>query len=283
MSSSNVLQAGPAPHWRARFSRRVTNLVLILGLMPAVAAATFVFGWAALGRFGLAAGAAVLVERITQHLMRQPERIGDLSAVVQGLLLALLLPPTVPWWLILMGVAMMIVVGKQLFGGVGGYPVNPVLVGWALLLLSWGNRIYPVGEQGLLGTAWVPAIWIGGFLVMVSGHVKWQAPIGMLVGVCVAALALEQIFPGVDPVSVQLGTGSVMLGAFFLASDPTCSPANYWPRLLFGLGAGILVVLLRLWGAWPEPIPFALMLMNLTTPLLDRIRPKPSVRITSHA
>lgn len=281
--SGPLLRGGPSPHWTGSLNRRHLNLALLIGLAPAVIAAFWTFGWAAAGRIGLAGGAAVLVELLTQRAMKQPERIGDLSALVQGVLLALLLPPGVAWWLLLVGVAVMIVVGKQLFGGVGGYPLNPVLVAWAAMLLSWGNRIHPIGDPGLLGTAWVPAILIGGGVLTVLGHIKWQAPLGMIVGCVAAATGLGLLFPESQTLAEQLSTGSFMLGAFFLATDTTTAPANPLARVIFGLGAGLLVVVLRLWGTWPEPVPFALLLMNLLAPLLDRIRFKPIARVTSHA
>lgn len=258
-------------------------MALLVGLTPALVASLVVFSWSAVARLGLAAGAAVFVELITQRLMRQPVRIGDFSAVGQGLLLALLLPPSVSWWVLLIGVIVMIVVGKQIFGGVGGYPLNPVLIGWTALLLSWGNKIHPVGERALLGTAWVPAVFIGGALLLVTGHIKWQAPLGMMVGLAVATQLLSLTYPALGTPAEQLATGSSFLGAFFLATDTTTTPANSLSRLLFGVGAGVLVILLRLWGTWPEPVPFALLLMNLTTPLLDRIRPKPERMVELHA
>ena len=277
-----LLQAGPAPHWRTSLSRRAINLAILVGLAPTVIAAIASFGWGALGRVCLAAGAAAVVEMITQRLMRQPVRIGDLSAIVQGALLALLLPPTVPAWLILAGVVAMVVIAKQLFGGVGSYPFNPVLIAWAVLLLSWGNRIYPAAD-GLLGTAWTPAALIGGALILVLGHVDWEAPLGLLFGVIVGTLVMRSFYPELGTLQSQLVTGSVYLGAFFLATDTTTSPSNPWPRLLFGLGAGLLIIVLRTYGTWPEPVPFALLLMNTLTPLLDRLRPAARRRIVSHA
>jgi len=281
--SATLLRAGPAPHWTSPLRRRHVNLAVVVGLLPAVAAATWVFGWGALGRLALAAGAAVIAELLTQKAMRQPVHVADLSAVGQGLLLALLLPPTAPAWMLLIGVVVMVVVGKQLFGGTGGYPLNPVLVGWAVLLLSWGNRIHPVGELGLLGTAWLPAVWIGGVAVVALGHVKWQAPLGMLVGVGLAAAAFRYFYPEVPTPVEHLGMGSVVLGAFFLSTDSPTAPANPWPRLLFGLFAGAMVVMLRTWGIWPEPVPFALLLANIVSPLLDRLRLRALRRVTSHA
>jgi electron transport complex protein RnfD len=247
-----------------------------------VGAALWVHGWGALARLALAAGAAVLFELVVARLMRQKVRVGDLSALGQGLLLALLLPPTAPWWLLLLGVAVALFVGKLIFGGTGGYPLHPVLVGWAVLLLSWGNRVYPV-DGALLGTAWTPAVWIGGLALLLLGHLRWQAPVGMIVGVGLTAAALRQVYPDVPVPLEQLGQGVLVLGAFFLATDPTVTPANAWPRLLYGLLAGALVVVLRHFGTWPEPVPFALLLTSLMTPLLDRLRPRPARRVTSHA
>ena len=278
-----MLRAGPAPHWRFGLRRRHANLALLVGLVPVLGASVWAFGWPAATRLAFAAGAAVLVELLTQRAMRQPVRVGDFSALGQGLLLALLLPPTAPLWMILVGVVTMIVAGKQIFGGTGGYPLSPVLIGWAVLLLSWGARVHPVGGA-LLGTGWLPAVAIGGGALVLLGHVRWQAPVGMLIGVGLSALALRAFYPEVAAPAEQLATGSALLGAFFLAADPTPSPANVWPRLLFGLLAGALLPVLRLWGTWPEAVPFALLLASLASPLLDRaLRPKPLGRMASHA
>ncbi len=277
-----VLHAGPPPHIRSGLTRRAINLALVLGLGPALVAAVAIHGWGALGRLGLAAGAAMLLELLTQKLLSQPVRVSDLSALVQGLLLALLLPPDAPAWLIVIGVAVMIIAAKQLFGGVGAYPFNPVLIAWAVLLLSWGNRVHPVGGE-LLGTAWTPGLAIGGLILVTLGHVDWRVPFGLLLGVIGAALLFGAVSPGTEPWQTQLMMGSVFLGAFFLATDTTCSPANPWPRLAFGFGAGVMIIVLRTYGIWPEPVPFALLLMNALTPLLDRMRPRPRQRIVRHA
>lgn len=276
-----VLQAGPAPHWRSSLSRRSLNAALLVALLPAVGASLYAYGWSALGRLAFAAGTALIIELIAQKLMRQPIRVADLSALLQGLLLALLLPPTAPAWMILIGVIFMIVVAKQLFGGVGGYPFNPVLIGWAVLLLSWGNRVHPINDQ-LLGTGWTPAVAIGGLLILLLGHIDWQAPLGMLIGVVSAALIFTLAGFELAPWHEQLLTGSVLLGAFFLVTDTTTSPSNAWPRLLYGVAAGALVVLLRQWGIWAEPVPFALLLMNSATPIFDRWQPRARQRVVSH-
>jgi electron transport complex protein RnfD len=280
-NASTLLQAGPPPHVRTALSRRALEVAVLAGLAPTVIAAVVVHGWAALARLALAAGAAVLVEWLTQRAMRQPVRVGDLTAVTQGLLLALLLPPTVPGWMLVVGATFAISVAKHFYGGVGSYPFNPVLIGWAVLLLSWGNRVHPVGDA-LLGTAWTPSVAIGGATLVVLGHLDWEAPVGAILGVVLAALAFGATGADVAPWPEQLTTGSVLLGAFFLATDRTCSPANRWPRLLFGAFAGAMVVVLRRYGIWPEPVPFAILLANLVAPLLDRLRPAARRRLVRH-
>lgn len=278
------LRSGPAPHWRSPLRRVHLNIALLVGLLPVLAGALWAFGWPALTRLALAGGAAVVVELLTQIAFRQKVRISDLSALLQGLLLALFLPPTVPIWLLVIGVVVMIVVGKQIFGGVGGYPLHPVLIAWAVLLLSWGNQVLPTSEIGVLGTGWFVAPWIGGTILLVTGHLKWEAPLGMLGGVTFAAFGLGYLYPEVFAPADQLLAGTVALAAFFVASDSTCCPPNAWARLLFGLIAGMLVVILRLWGTWAEPIPFAILLASILGPVLDRVsRAKPKRRLVSHA
>jgi len=277
------LRAGPAPHWRLGPRRHHLNGALLVGLIPACAAAVAVQGFDALGRLAVAAGAAVVVELLTARAFRQPVRVGDFSALVEGLVLAMLLPPTVPYWLLLIGVVVMVVVGKQVFGGTGGYPIHPALIGWAVLLLSWPHRVHPVGDM-LIGTAWLPALWIGGVLLVFTGHIRWQAPLGMLLGVALAVSLLPGTGIGGEGLVTQLGTGSLVLATFFVVTDSPCGPANSWARLVYGVAAGVLVILLRRYGVWPEPVPFALILASLISPLLDRgLKGRPLGRIATHA
>lgn len=224
-----------------------------------------------LGMVALASGFAVLVEYVTQLAMRTPYRALDGHAALMGVLLALLLPPTVPVWVLLVGVAITVFLGKQVFGGIGSYPMHPAVVGWLVLVLSWPNHVYPVGIASVAGgtTAAVVLTAVGGLFLWARGVIRPQISLGVLAGVAVFALLFGGRLDG--GFSDQFLKGHVFLAAFFLATDPTSSPANQRAMWLYGFGTGFLIVLIRAFGVWADAVPFAVILMNTVTPLLDRL------------
>ena len=150
---------------------------------------------------------------------------------------------------------------------------NPVAVGWLILLLSWPNHLYPVEAASIAGAHWtvVALTTICGIALCSTRLIRWQIPAAILIGTLVSSLALGPWLPG--SLTDQFFSGHLMLMAFFLATDATCSPANRRAMWIYGLGMGFLVILIRAFGIWPDATPFALMLMNVMSPLLDRIRP----------
>ncbi len=227
-----------------------------------------------LGTIALAAGFGALFEYVTQVAMRQPYRATDGHGALMGMLLALIMPPTVPAWVLLVGVAVTVFLGKQIFGGIGGYPMHPAMVGWMVLLLSWPHHLYPVGSasMGAPGAAAILATVAGGMFLWWRGLIRPQITLGVLAGVAVFSLAFAGRLQGgfVD----QFLTGHVVLCAFFVATDSTCSPANRRAMWIYGAGTGFLIVLIRAFGVWPDAVPFAVLLMNVVNPLLDRLRPR---------
>ena len=305
-----TLTVGTAPHWRARTSVSRLHVVTILALLPTallgavghafgdraaaldgafgplnavIKALTVAMGvdsgalwlFGILGTLALAMGVATLVEYGAQVLMRQPYHATDGHGALMGLLLALMMPPTVPWWVLIAGVIIAIFVGKQIYGGLGGYPMHPAIIGWMALLLSWPNLVYPVGAASIAapGHAAVLATLAGGLVLWGLGHIRLQVPLGVLLGVVLFSLLFQSRLHG--GVGEQLLTGHVMLAAFFLATDTTSSPANGWAMALSGFLAGALIMLIRAFGIWPDAAPFAVLLTNAFNPLLDRIRPRP--------
>ena len=223
-----------------------------------------------LGTVALASGFAVLVEYVSQMAMRQPYRALDGHAALMGVLLALLLPPTVPVWVLLIGVVVAVFLGKQLYGGLGSYPMHPAVVGWLVLVLSWPNWIYPVGMDSVASATATTVVLTaaGGLLLWARGWIKPQIPLGTLASVAVFSLLFAGRLEGTF--GDQFLKGHVFLAAFFLATDPTSSPANRRGRWLFGLGLGFLIVLIRAFGVWADAVPFAVILMNILNPLVDR-------------
>ncbi len=226
-----------------------------------------------LGTLALGFGAGALIEYVCQVLMRQPYRATDGHGALMGLLIALLMPPTVPWWVLLFGVAMAIFVGKQIFGGIGGYPMHPALVGWMILLLSWPQYLYPIDTASIAAPHIAPVIVtaLGGIALCVLGVVPYQIPVGVIGGAAVATVIFGSELSG--GIGAQLFQGHLMLAAFFLGTDSTSSPANMRARWIFGAGLGFMVILIRAYGIWPDAVPFAVLLMNALFPLIDRLRP----------
>jgi electron transport complex protein RnfD len=226
------------------------------------------------------------------------------------LLLSFLLPASAPWWLVTIGAASSIILGKMVFGGLGANPLSAPLVGWAICRISWGefmdtnatmlssNLAAPLqqlkyfgletiqsitsldlflGKQlGGLGEIHIAALLAGGLFLLIRGHIRWEIPTGFITGVLLTAWIYQLIAPtAYAPPLFHLLAGGAIFGAFFLATDPSSSPIGLIPSLLFGLIAGAMVIVIRIYGIYPDGVPFAILLTSLFTPLLDRIRPKP--------
>jgi electron transport complex protein RnfD len=307
-----LFTVGPPPHWRAESSIARMNYAYILALLPAagVGCIAYGFGPEALQSLGvgttlfsraliflvrqlgipvevfsmigaasvvaIAMGTAVLAEYVTQILFRQPYQATNGHGALMGLIIGIMMPPTVPWWVVVVGVAIAIVVGKQIYGGIGGYPFHPAMIGWMILLLSWQNHIYPVGMDSISAQHWVVIFltFLGGVMLVALGHVRWQIPLGVILGVAVFTPLFHLFKPELAGPLSQLATGNVMLAAFFILSDSTCSPVNPIPMLIYGALTGAMIMLIRTFGVWPDAIPFAVLLLNLLNPVIDRIRPK---------
>ncbi len=239
------------------------------------------------------------------------------------MLFALLLPVNAPWWLVMTGCTLMIVAGKKLFGGWGGYAVHPVALSLAMLTLSWPGRLdytaslIQVGGSGPLieplrlvktlgaeaassfapldlllgqqvagvGNGLVLWLLLGGLMLVLVRQVPWQIPLGFLAGVLGCAWVLDLAAPGTTaPPLFQLLAGSTVLTAFFLAPEQSTSPVNLWPMLLYGLLGGVLLVLMRAFSSHYDGAIFTILLMNICSPLLDRITPRiPGLKGTDHA
>jgi len=224
----------------------------------------------------------------------------DGSAIVTGLMLALILPPTVPLWIPAVGAAFSIAFSKLAFGGLGHNIFNPALVGRAFLMASWpvlmtkfvldavtkatplgalesSNAALPTYMQlflgnvgGCIGETSVLAILIGASILLALRVIDWRIPLSYVGTVFLLTWVLGQ-----DPVFHVLA-GGLMFGAFFMATDYVTNPITRWGRVLFGICAGIFVVVFRMWGGMPEGVCYSILIMNGFTPLIDRyIKPRP--------
>ncbi len=303
----------PAPHLHTGASISKNMYLLILALLPAAIFSISVFGMHAVRVMALAVSSAMASEWAIQKLFKRPVTIDDGNALYIGLLLALLIPPSVPWWFVVVGCFVTILIGKQLFGGIGYSPLNPVLVGLAILAISWKDYLnfniamvnydlpysylYPLsqlksagvsaisdykymdlfmGKQiGGLGATPVFLILIGGIFLMLRGTINWIIPVSFLAGTFVTAWLFNMMDSTkyAEPL-FHILAGNVMIGAFFLATDYSSSPVNRIAMILFGVGCGVFTIVFRAWSIYPDGVVFSILIMNLLNPLLDKIKPK---------
>lgn len=310
LSGRSVFTVSSPPHWHNGTTIPGMMLDIIIALMPAAVMAVVSFGMDAARVMALACATAVIAEALCCKAMGRVSSVDDYSALGSGLLFAFLLPASAPWWLVMAGAAATICLGKMVFGGLGGHPLCPPLVGWAVCRISWkasmdidmsmlrADLFYPLtqlkylglgaisrfsyadlflGRQlGGLGSAQAGALLLGGLYLLARRRIRPDIPLSFLAGVFLLALLYYQSDPAAyAPPLFHVLTGAVMLGAFFLATDCASSPVGHIPMVLYGLLAGALVMIIRVYGVYPDGVPFAILLANLVTPLLDRIRPRP--------
>jgi len=306
-----VVSHAPFLHDESRISEQSYNIML--AALPAVLFGLVHYGIPALGVVSLSISSAIIWEFLMNYVTKRPKSIGDGNAALIGLLFAMLLPATSPWWLVLTGTFVSVIIGKQIFGGIGGNPFNPALIGIAILMVSWKNffdfddallnydlgfiMVYPLaalkhfgvsavdsftisdlllGRQiGAIGTTFGIGIIAGGIYLIIRGFIRWEISLSFLAGVLITAF----IFNLYDSTRYagpffHLLTGYTLIGAFFLATEDSSSPVNFIPMFIYGAGGGIMTVLIRNIGAHVDGVVFAVILMNIANPLLDKIRPK---------
>ena len=297
-----------SPHLRGTLSIERMMQTVLIGLIPAAVMALYLFGIKSLIIMVLSMATAVIVETVIERVTRQPLTYKDCHAILTGVMLALILPPSVPWWIPVIGAGVAIILGKMVFGGLGNYPFNPPLVAWVVLKLSWPERMsffiephtytqaltplmalkedpslfysYALRDlflgttPGAIGTVCALAVLIGAAFLLYRGVIRWHIPISFLGGVALFAAILHGINPDIHPpVIFHLLSGGLLLGAFFLAPEPVTSPVTPKGMLLFGFLAGILTMIIRLWGAYPDGTFYAILIMNAATPLFNYLKP----------
>ncbi|MCW3491373.1 RnfABCDGE type electron transport complex subunit D [Dethiobacter alkaliphilus] len=288
-----------SPHIKTPESVQSVMIDVLVALFPAALAGVIFFGWPALLTMVLCTVSAMVAEAL---VLREKNIFGDGSAAVTGLLLAMVLPPAVPWWISVLGGAIAIIIGKQVFGGIGNNIFNPALVARAILLASWAGHlttwVRPVdlttaatplelgadafsftnlfvgAIPGSLGETSAFALILGAAWLFYKGHIDWRIPGGYIGTVFVMGLLFEGFGSPMAMVSAGLFhvlAGGVLLGALFMATDMVTSPVTTRGRLIFGIGCGVMTMLVRLFGAFPEGVTFAILLMNALTPLIDNL------------
>ncbi len=296
-----------SPHLRDHSSTRRIMQEVCLALVPAGIASVILFGWNALMLICISVATCVLSEFVWEKATKKEVTIGDWSAVVTGLLLAYNLPANAPWWLPIIGGILAIVLVKQFFGGIGSNFMNPALTARVILFISWSalmstypqtnfavdattsatplNILAGTGVSGInfmdlllgncggvLGETCKIAILVGGIYLCIRKIADWRIPVSFIATVFVCYLIKD----GAEMALYQLFAGGLMLGAFFMATDYATSPVTTLGRVIMGVGCGILLFVIRAYANYPEGCSFAILFMNVCTPMIDRFTaPKP--------
>ena len=305
-----IVSHAPFYHSGHRVTERSYHI--ILAALPAVLLGFYHYGMSAFGVVCLSVSTAIIWELLINLVTKRTITIGDGNAALLGLLFAMLVPASLPWWAVITGTFLVIVIGKQIFGGIGSNAFHPVALAIAMMMLSWRNLLdfdasllnydlefatmYPLkavkylgvasienlrltdllmGKQiGGIGSTFGLGLLIGGIYLMLRGFIRWEISLTFLAGIYLCAF----VFHFFDPVRFappvfHLLTGYTLIGAFFLATEDSSSPVNFVPMLIYGTAGGIMTVLIRNIGAWVDGVILAILVINLISPLLDKIRP----------
>ena len=308
------LAVSSSPHLRSGASTRRIMQEVCLALAPAGIAGIVLFGAHAAALIAASVITCVLSEFIYQKLAKEKTTVGDWSAVVTGLLLAYNLPANAPIWLAVVGGVIAIVLVKQMFGGIGSNFMNPALTARAILFVSWSSLMssYPqttfavdatssatplalmgagsvtdvnlwnlmIGNcSGVLGETCKLAIIAGGVYMLIRRIIDWRIPVTFIGTVFLCYLLKD----GAEMAVYQIFAGGLMLGAFFMATDYATSPVTGIGKLIMGVGCGILLFVIRAYASYPEGCSFAILFMNVVTPLIDKFTmPKPFGEVKQH-
>ena len=308
-----TLDAGYQPQVRAKRGTREIMLDVIIALLPAVAVGVWQFGFEALLPVATSIAACVFFEWLYRKLLHKPSSIGDLSAVVTGLLLSLTLPAGCPWWLPVIGAIFAIVIVKQLYGGIGKNFLNPALAGRAFLFASYATAMTmftvpnsmktvvdgvtmatPLSAMkagtalpayynyvdmflgkmpGSFGEISALALLIGGIYLICRKVITWHIPVSFICTVAIVSLIFGggENYGRVDWMLCNLLSGGLMLGAIFMATDYSTSPVSLKGRIFYGIGCGLLTVIIRRFGGYPEGVSFAILIMNCCAWFIDQL------------
>ena len=305
-----LLTVSLPPHIHAPGTTAGAMWRVVVALIPALACSMWVFGLGAAVVTVISVLACMGTEYfITRFMLKRRPTLGDGSAALTGLLLAMNLPSNLPPWTIVIGAVVAIGIGKMAFGGLGCNIFNPALVGRVFLLLSFPVQMtsWPLPGAGMeyldaatgatvlgaikmgelsasdinvadllvgnaggsLGEVGALALIVGGLFLVLSKVITWHIPVSVI-----ASAALFSLSVGGD-IAVELLSGGLLLGAIFMATDYVTSPMTRSGMLIYGAGIGVITIIIRHWGAYPEGVSFAILLMNGCTPLINRLcRPK---------
>ena len=309
------LIVSPSPHLHTKTSTKSLMRDVVIALLPAVVVSVLFYGWSELLVLGVSVASCVLLEYlITKYLLKTSCTIGDWSAVITGVLLALNLPATTPWWVVFIGAVVAIGIAKMTFGGLGQNLFNPALVGRVFLLISFPTYMTDwTKPQGFITNSIVDAYsgatplglakgfgpeateamdYLNMLFLNIGGSAGELSAIALLLGfayllirkvikpyITLSIIATVAVFSGIfwainpaeytDPL-FNILSGGLLLGAIFMATDYVTSPMSNWGGVVVGVGIGVITMLIRYFGAYPEGVSFAILIMNSVVPLLNK-------------
>jgi len=304
------LELGSSPHIHARVSTSRSMIYVILALIPAVIAGCVVFGLAQLGVIAVAIAFAVLTEWVIKKVRKKPVTLNDYTAVLTGLLLALIIPPYSgdPYIFAMAGLGSIfaISVGKEIFGGIGFNIFNPALLGRAFLHISFGDymgasvytldgvttasplavmkdmikgldvvspdvmSMFTGNISGSIGETSAIAILVGGIFLIAIGIVNWRIPLSIILGAFIFSGAFSLLGSNYPSPLLTILGGGFLFGVFFMATDWVTSPLTNKGMWIYGIGIAGLIVLIRMLSQMPEGVMFAILIMNSFVPLINK-------------
>lgn len=298
----NELHISASPHIYCPRTTQSIMLDVLIALLPASAVGILIFGIRVLAVVAVCVSFAVISEFIFNKICKKETTVGDLSAAVTGTLLALNLPADIPLWQGAIGSVFAIVIVKCLFGGIGQNFANPAITGRVFMLITFGSMTAssmpkiadtassatPLvslanGESvnlstlllgthgGTIGETCIIAILIGGIYLIARKVILPHTPIAFIATVFVLSLAVTKDF---SSSLAYILSGGLFIGAFFMATDYATTPLTSWGKVIFGIGAGVITVVIRFWGSYPEGVSFAILLMNILSPYIDKLTAK---------
>lgn len=300
-----------SPHMIAEESVSSVMLDVIIALFPASLAGVYFFGFRALSVILTTIAACILSEYFYQKVTKRPITVGDLSAVVTGLILALNLPPTIPLWMAAIGSAFAIIIVKQLYGGLGKNFMNPALAARCFMLVAWAGSMsafvnpfmgygqdaissatplgvlkgmqegtlpsvtmaFLGGKAGCIGETSGLMLLLGFLYLLIKKVVDWKIPICYIASFAVLMYLFGENLTEYSQsyfTLLHILTGGLLLGALFMATDYVTTPTTSLGCVIFGIGCGLLTFAIRRFGSYPEGTSFAIILMNVLTPLIER-------------
>jgi len=308
LESETVLHVAPSPHFANNSATTRTMMIdVVVALLPVMLAGLYIFRWFAAIQLAICIAGCLGAEALFQKMRGRKISWNDFSALVTGIILAMSLPGTAPWYVGVIASFVAMGIGKAVYGGLGMNIFNPAMVGRAFVMIAFAGALAASGYENSMSavdaitqatpmdafkqsghvTGLWPLFWgmtngslgetsaiasiLGGIYLCIRKTAAWQIPLGVIGAVIILGGLAQVVSPDSGwTVWHHLFGGSLLFGAFFIATDPVTSPLSAKGRFVFGIGVGALIMLLRLFSGYPEGTMFAVLLMNAVTPLINR-------------